>query len=163
MSRITKEIAEQVAKKMTEDKENEIIKINKQLTNTVTDFVLKTIPEEVIEFNEKFKGYIDMRSNVRLIGNGWNYENLSLSKSIPLKKQDFIPNVKQSDILKKLKEEVSDKEKHLQQLRRKIGIALYSLRTYSKVAIEFPEAVPFLPKKQETSLAININDIRAEL
>jgi len=75
MSRITKEIAEQVAKKMTKDKENEIIKINQQLTTTVTDFVLKTIPEEVIEFNEKFKGYIDMRPIVRLIVNGWKCES----------------------------------------------------------------------------------------
>ena len=163
MSRITKEIAASVAVKLVAKKAKLRDETNNALKKELTEMVKKTIPKEVFDFHLKFPNYIDTRSNLQLQGNGWNYEYLNLSESLPLRNNYFIPSKDQAKVLRSLYDEYKEHEKDTSNLRRKIENLLYSLRTYNRVNAEFPEATPFLPSIKETGLSINISDIRNEL
>lgn len=163
MSRITKEIASVVAKKLVAKKAKSRDEAGKKLEQTLTDMVILLIPKEVLEFNKKHPNYIDLTYALNLEGNGWNYQRIRLSEGLPFKCRAFMPSTKEADILMKLFNEFKSREKHVIALESKIENLLYSLRTYNRVNAEFPEATPFLPSIKETGLSINISDIRNEL
>ena len=163
MSRITKQISENVAVKLTEKKDLEIKRLNENLKDKFTEIYLKTIPKEVIDVHAKYPGFIKTRSSVQCTGNGFQWQNLSFSGYIPSTGNTFSPNEKDSKLLLKLLNEIDDKKSELSKLKREIEVLVFGLRTYSRVNIEFPEATPFLPNSASSSLVVNISDLRKKL
>jgi len=163
MSRITKEIAYQVAKKLTEEKQKEIDLLNKSMGELVYSVVLKTIPEEVITCYNKHKTYFDTNSSVRFNGNGFNFQYFNMPKSLPLPDRMISPNDEDSKGILAQFNNIQNKDKELKLLRKEIEVALFNLRTYNQVEKEFPEAFPHLPKPPNTALIVNIKSIREKL
>lgn len=161
--RITREIATQVAKKLTEKKLKEVSELQNDLLKSFTEIVKKTIPAEVIEFHKKHKGYVNERISVQLHGNGWEWQTLSFSEPLPLKERAFVPKPKDSDLLLNKHNAYEEARRSLLSLVEELENVLYNLRTYSKVNLEFPEATPFLPSAKEAGLMVNINDVRKKL
>lgn len=163
MSRITKQISENLAVKLTEKQALKIKNLKANLEDIFTEMYLKTIPIEVIDFHSKFPKYTETRQNIQCTGNGFQWQYLNFNKSIPSISNAFAPNEKDARILLKLLNEIEDKNSELSKLKREIEVLVFGLRTYAKVNSEFPEAAPFLPNSVPSDLMVNISDLRKKL
>jgi hypothetical protein len=167
MSRITKQIAEAVAKALLEQKSNELKELNILLTQQVRSFYIKSIPQGVLDLYAGSPKWFKEVSSIRLTGVGISdmYHYYSIGDSLPNPANIiFNLNDKQAEIVASLDSQISDKKKKINELKANIEVALYNLRTYKNVEKEFPEAFKLLPEiAYNTSLAINIKDIRCKL
>ena len=164
--RITKSIAKDVAIKLVAKKE-EILKSKKETISSILyEMVLKTIPKEVLDTQEKHSHFFTYAKEVSINGNGFDFKYFELKQKIVSKNRYniiFEPTPQQAKVLSKLINEYETEKQSIQSLRNKIEIALFNLRTYNKVSENFPEALTFLPKLQNTSIAVNFSDIRKQL
>lgn len=167
MSRITKEIATQVATQLTTKKREALKELDAKFRSELKRMYVEDTPAEIKELAEKFPQYFEQRTRIGFGGtNGFGYEVYSIDGNViaPVSGAYYTKiSPENSKILKKLDNEIQDKKKELKNLVKELEILLYSLRTYSKVAEQFPEAVPFLPFRTTSALAINIQDIRKKL
>ena len=163
MSRITKQIAENVAIELTKKNALEIKELKADLDSKFTEIYLKTVPKEVLQLFEKYPDYLETRSSMQISGNGFQYQSLSLNKSFPSENHIFLPNEKDAKRLLSLVNEISDKKSEHSKLKQEVSALLFNLKTYNRVNSEFPEASPFLPKSVSTALMVNISDLREKL
>lgn len=70
MSRITKEIASSIARKLVEDKKKIISSLESKFKQRVKEEFLKTLPFEVIEFSNHFPNFVNKGESLELSGNG---------------------------------------------------------------------------------------------
>jgi len=160
---ITKQIASEVAVLLLQEKQKEINSLKKNLDSEFTEIVLKTIPIDVLDFNDKFPDYLDLRSSFQCMGNGFNYKWLNTSKSLPCKNSNFLPNPSEAKKLLSIIGKIGDKKKVYNELLKEIEVTLFSLRTYKRVEESFPEAFILLPNKTTTAVALNISDLRQKI
>lgn len=164
MARITKEIASEVAKKLTSKKTEEIKTLENELETKLEGFILKKIPKEVLDLFKKHPNYFNTTYSFRLSGNGLNYEYLQTKNSIPYTgNNSFLPSIEEAELLLSLNNKINDLKQKKSELFREIENLLYNLRTYSKVNSEFPEATPYLPNLITNKLSVNISDVRDKL
>ena len=167
MTRITKEIATQVAVQLTSKKRELVKELDVKFRSELKRMYVEDTPAEIKELAVKHPDYFQFRTRIGFYGtNGFGYENYLLEGSVVSKNTSAeycnisAENAKK---LKKLDNEIQDKKKELKDLTRELEILLYSFRTYAKVTEQFPEAVPFLPYRTTSALAINIEDVRKKL
>lgn len=167
MSRITKEVASQVATDLTAKKREALVELNKKFRLELKKMFVEDTPNEIKELSIKYPEWFSFVDRIGFYGtNGFGYENYKIEGSVVSKGGSFYYtnlSPENAKTLKKIDNEIQDKKKELADLVKELEILLYSLRTYSKVAEQFPEAVPFLPYKVATALAINIEDLRKKL
>lgn len=164
MSRITKEIASEIATKLTEKKLTEIRRIQSEQEIYLEEIYLGTISKEVKDFFKLKPNYCKNTRQLRVSGNGFNYAYLNTKNNVPcLESQSFEPTAEQGKELINFQNKIENLKIVRNKLKNEIENLLYNLRTYSKVILEFPEAEPFLPKNISNKLMININDIRSQL
>jgi hypothetical protein len=167
MSRITKEIASQVAHQLTAKKREVLKELNTKFRAELKRMYVEDTPNEIKELAEKYPEYFNFRDRIGFFGtNGFGYENYRVEGSVITKSGDnSYANISSENAskLKKIDYEIEDKKKELKDLVTELEILLYSLRTYAKVSEQFPEAIPFLPYKTTSALAINIEDLRKKL
>lgn len=166
MSRITKEIASEVAKILTIRKKEEYEALEAKLSETVKDLYNLTIPDKVKEFQKEFPSFINTRSAVKLMGNGFSYEYISVKDQVITNTSQctcLTPSPEEAGNIQKMKNKIQDLKTEYNTLVLDIETALLTLRTYSKIEKEFPEAFIHLPNRITTALAININSIREKL
>lgn len=167
MSRITKTMAEEISKAMTEKKQQKIQTLREELYTAVRALHDSTIPLEVKEFSKKHPDYIKFSNYISL---GYEFSYLKVSTETPVicdssnSKGVIDPhNLGLKPLIKKL-HTIYDKEKSLSKLQSDIKEALISLRTVAKVRSEFPEAAKHIPEKKiTTALAVNLTDIKNRL
>lgn len=163
MSIITKAIATEVAIKLTSKQWKEIESLESKLEKQFEEVYLKSIPLDVQDAFEKYPGYFNTTKYVQVSGNGFNYQNLQLTKILPKIKGGFRLKEKDAVTLLKKYNEIEDKKSEARKLLQEIEVVLNSLRSYKKINSEFPEATPFLPEKITTQLAVNISDVQSKL
>lgn len=165
MSRITKAIAEDVAKQLVQDKENEIQQLKNNLSHYVTKLHIDRIPDAVMKAFKTNGSYVNNQASIYICGAGFDrWFQVTLEKSLPYNGDHLEVSSEQGDQIKAAKNLIDDKTEEKRKLRQSIEVALFNLRTYNNVEKEFPEAFKFLPKASvNTALAININDIRNQL
>lgn len=166
MSRITKEIAENVATKLVQSKKQVIDCLRKKLENEVKEHVIKEVPLEVMLVFNKNPNFIRVERRVEISGNGWNFQSVYLDKAIPCNnnyKINFIPEAKIANELLLIFNEISDKEKEIKLLKNDLINTIYNLRTYKSVELNFTEAFELLPKIINNSVQLNLSEIRNRL
>jgi hypothetical protein len=167
MSRITKEIATQVATQLTAKKREALKELDVKFRSELKRMYVEDTPIDIIQLEVKFPQYFEKRNRIGFNGtNGFGYEVYSIEGTvIATTNGAYYTKIspENSKILKTLDNEIQDKKKELKDLVTELEILLYSLRTYAKVTEQFPEAVPFLPYRTTSALAINIEDIRKKL
>ena len=162
--RITKQAAENAAKKLVEKKREKIAKLNDEFATTVRNMYMATVPEEVRKLFEEKSPYIDLGSRVVLNSHGFNWEYIAQSEYVPIKRNNGNVLLEMScndgAFLQRRFQKIRKLEKETDNLELSIATAIYSLKTLKNVEAEFPEAVPFLPTSQTTAVAVNIGPIR---
>lgn len=167
MSRITKEIATQVANQLTTKKREALKELDFKFRSELERMYVEDTPSEIKRLEVMFPQYFEKRNCIGFNGtNGFGYKVYSIKGTvIATTSGAYYTKISSGNakILKNLDNEIQDKKKELEDLVNELEIILYSLRTYAKVAEQFPEAVPFLPFKTTSALAINIEDLRKKL
>jgi uncharacterized phage infection (PIP) family protein YhgE len=165
MANVIQAIAQEVAEKLTEKKQQKIEALEKSFENKLKEEYLKTIPQDVLEAANKFPEYFNKTGCLYIHGNGWSHQYISITGSIISKRNRdyFEPNQDIADVLKKDYNNIQKLQSEISELKRDIKATLIGLKTYNRVKTEFPEAFEFLPEKITTALALNINDIRKKL
>lgn len=167
MSRVTKDIAEEVALKMTAPIKIEVDKHKKELADAMLVVMQNRIPQVVKDAFEKHPEYFDTIERVYLQGNGFNGQEVRTSKRFISKSGNYSTTVQLNDaehkIIWDLYRKYEEKEKEYKDLTKSIETTLYQLKTYNAVGKNFVEAVPFLPERISTALMVPIDDIREKL
>ncbi len=163
MSRITKQIAENVTEKLVNKKRNELIQINDKISELATQIVLKNTPKEVLNLFKTRKNYFQSTSSVRFDNNDFKWEWFTLYETLPSDNNHYPISDEESkkmfDLINKRDKAKSD----LRKLKSEIYQALINLKTFKRVESDFPEAFEFLPKNGSTALVVNVESIRKQL
>jgi hypothetical protein len=163
MSIITKTFAAEVAKKLTEKKAKSLATAEANLKALLTEMYVRSLSPEVVKLFDKMPAYFKTRNDLQLSGNGFSYEWVGLSNSMPCISQYFTPDEDQAKILNTAIDERDAKKRELSGLKDELILTLLSLRSYKKIGEFLPEAIPFLPEKITTALAVNLSDLRDRL
>ncbi len=164
MSIITKAIASEVAVKLTAKKQDEIKKLDLKLKEQFEAVYLKSLPKDVVSAFENAPNYFNTSNSVQVSGNGFNWQSLGFTKKMPvLRNCSYQLSDKEATLFLKKYNEIEYKKSKCRDLIYEIENALVSLRSYKKISETFPEAIPFLPEKITTALAVNISDIQDKL
>jgi hypothetical protein len=160
--RITKAIAEQVAKSMTAPEAKIIEELYIELQKSVKKNYIDNLPVDLIKVFEKYPYYFRTTTGVNnyQIGGYVSFykenqdgDTTTLPES---RNHHYIPSDAEIKIFQrkdKLKSQYSKLNTDIQQ-------ALLALVTYKRVSEQFPEAVPHLPKLGRTEIMIDIASLR---
>lgn len=165
MSRITNQLAEEIAKAMVAKKEESLKNLKGEISKKVSDEILRLVPKGIQELYAKFPKYFRTTSSIQLTGNGCNYEWISLDQDIPVQNTNYFnPEPKFAKDIILLINKKDKFKKELEELKLSIENALKQLRTFKNVRESFPEAAEFLPPDGKPMLpALNLDIIRKNL
>lgn len=163
MSRITKLIAEEVSEKLVQKKQTELNNHNQQIKDYVTKVILNHTPKDVLLLSKTEPKYFRMTKQFRFNCNDFKWEYFSTNHSIPSNDEHYNITETESKQIFKLIQKRDKLRKELRNLKDEIYQALINLKTFKRVQEEFPEASSFLPSKTNTSLVVNIDNIRKQL
>lgn len=166
MSRITKEIAANVARQMAEHKLKMYEEADAKMRVMLRILVRSQIPKPVLELYETHHQYFDKTSRVRLHGHGFNCETYTIEEVLPTDhggyhSPDITPET--GKLLWEQYVAIGNAKKEWEQLRDEIEVALLNLKTYKKVQAMLPEAYPYLPQQGTLAIAVNLDGLRSKL
>ena len=164
MSRITKTIAQEVAKQLVLPKRTELEERKIQLRKEVTQIVIQRLPTQVFETFEKHPGYFSTTQRFQFIGEAINFSYLQADQDLPYDSIRIEVGPEIGRYLNEEKEYINKTGKDLEELELNIESTLMGLRTYNKTQQQFPEAFALLPKPGTSeALMINVDMIRNKL
>lgn len=169
MSRITKQIAEDVSKAMTVEKVKEVELLKARFKAAVTRVALKRVPNVVqgLFVETELKPYFNTRNYFALKDQGFHLTGVYADQDIPWHGGSNVLELSQEEgtFLWNFEKEYKTADLKVQELREEIEVTLYhTLRTYKKVQDHFPEAFEHLPKLSGvTALSINLDALRQKI
>jgi hypothetical protein len=163
---MSKELAQKIAEMMSVNKEREKSKLLEQYRKTVTDEYIKQTPTAALELLELHPDWVQTNTEIYFSGHGFgSYERVSaigavIRNSSPYAKLKLTPEIAAKISTAKNKYEKAEKE--WVGLKQEIETALLALKTFNQIQKNLPEAVPFLPKENQ-SIMLNFDDLRNKL
>jgi hypothetical protein len=167
-SRITKALSEEIARKLVEPKKKELEELNEKKRSIAEKRAWEDLPEEVIKLAQSHPEYVQCKNSARVYGPDIvDHVNETFDKPLPVK-DTWAPKIVLNKDESKEYFDLLTKSRNIAQsiyeLKHKIEVAVYNLRTYKRIREEFPEASKYLPNgKKKTGLAIRLDEIRKEL
>lgn len=171
MSRITKQIAEDVSKAMTATHRSNAKQLQSEFKDKVREIAVKRVPQQVMELFENSEGvnpYISTTNSVRLYGHGFDGNWISTQKDFPHKSMctaNIELSKNEGQMLWELETNYKKAKDRVDQLQDEIYNALYcTLKSYKNVEKHFPEAYEHLPRlSTSTALTINLDKLRKKI
>jgi len=165
MSRITKDLAERTALKLTEKKLLAINMVKEELSKLLFDYQYESLPEQIKDCFKAHPDYFNKSSSFRPLGEGLNFSYHNIISELPYSKNaNVVLNKEQANRVSKLIAKKETMSQKYRQLNIEIESTLFALRTYKNVEREFPEAFVLLPElSTNTSVMINVSSIRSQL
>lgn len=164
--RMSKDVAHQIAIKLTEKKQKAVDKLKKEYELFVTNEYWKQTPRSVKLAFKKFPEYFRTDSSVVLNGHGFNWEYVSTTKRVIEKKdgRSFLTLTPElSSECMKLMRAWQKEQEAIKLLKGEIETALFGLRSVTQIQKHLPEAIPYLPKETSMELMINLDDLRTKI
>lgn len=167
MSRITKDIAQEVAEKMVAPVLAQVKVAHKKLKDAMWVVMDNKTPQIIKDAYAKNPEYFDTIERVYVQGNGFNGQEIKTSKRFISPSGNYSTTIQPAEaegkILWDLYVEWEKQNKEYVELKSSIFNTLYSLKTYAQVGKNFVVAVPFLPEKTSTELSVPIDNICEKL
>lgn len=166
MSRLSKQIAGQIAEKMTQQSLKNVGGLKKDFQDAVLEAYESQIPDDVRVCFKKHYEWFYTTSSVKLEGYGFSWEYVSVGKAV-ICNANSNANLKLTskiaEGLKKLQNKWQDaKEKH-DLLLSETEQALLTCGTHARIRENLPEATPFLPPPLSNALVVNFDSLRKNL
>ena len=168
MSRITKQLAEEIAKKVVLKKREEVTIKWKEIGSLVEKEYIKCVYTPIIqEMIEKHIDFLSSSSRLRLRGMGLNNDYIILNHKVIVPSCGSINFDVKPDFAKIISKELSDLtslRETADTLQRNVYNALLELKTFKNVLNELPEIAVYLPAENKTYLpSVNLNNLRQQL
>jgi ribosome-associated translation inhibitor RaiA len=167
MSKISKSLAEQLAKKLAEKKLQCVTNAKNAYVEFVRESYLKQVPKPVFEFFQKHREFAKKTTSICLQGHGFQYETVSFQENVPSNNDSYKAfitlDAKLASQITKLKNKWEKELEEYKKLLKEIESALLSLGGYAAIEKNFPEAAKLLPQRQTLALTVNLSDIRKKI
>ena len=164
-TRITKDVAEGMAKKLIQPKVDEVNRLFSDFYAEVEDLYFTALPKEIKEAYKLHSQYLNLSSRACLNSSGFSYAWVDFSKRLPSPSHNEIEFSGEimGQLLKKYSS-IKAKKEEVYNLSKQIEATIYNLRSYTKIQEVFPEAAVFLPIDRGNVTAVsNIDELRAKL
>ncbi len=172
--KITKEIAQKVAAKMVEKKQEKINALKEKFTDVLDDFLSNHVfKKQLMTELEKNNEYICFSGNIILYGCGFNGFYCHAKNKYPHKKNAYrvvinfhdLNKLTEGSILNNLNNEIEKKQKQLRELITELENTIYNLKSLKNANLHFAVCVPFLLQfeNKNTSIAVNFTSIIEKL
>lgn len=168
MSRISKQLAEQIARALISKKRNAESESKKEFREYCTKVAEERVPKDVMAFFKKHSEYVKTNSTIHISGKGLaRKQEVSLLKALPsISPNCYYEHIDFTDEESDKAKELFDKWQKLKDgnniLEAEIEATLISLRTYANIEKEFPEASRMLPK-QGLTVIVDTASLREKL
>lgn len=162
--KITKQIAAEVANKVTANLRAEYEKICNEIDSRLVTIVKNGVPEEVAQVYRKYPAYILTNSSAAVSGVGVPRRWVYLDDEIPYTDEITLSREQSKEIADMVRK--ADKlNDRIRDTRAKVRATLLALGTAKKVQEQLPELVQFLPEQAVTSTAlmIPVKEVRSDL
>lgn len=166
--RISKDLAEVIAKKLLAKKLSEVDSLINKIKQIAIDSYTESIPIEVINFSSTRKEWLRRCYSLKLVGYGLDYYYVSSNHPLLFSGDaSYIFHAPTKEIAEELVLLIQQKEtlqSHYNKLFENTKAALLNLRTYKNIREQFPEAAEYLPQTDgvtTTALAVNLTDLRS--
>ena len=163
--RMTKDLAQDVARRITEKSSEYVDKCLKDVQSFVTKVYVESVPIEVSGAFKKFPDYFCVTERIKVLGTGFSYDYIDTDEDV-----EVVCNLDNEAVLKlngadsnkyvSLNRKYESAKKKHREFKKEIEVSLYSLRTFSQIEKHIPEAVPFLPKSESLAVAKNFTRLR---
>jgi hypothetical protein len=166
MSRISQDVAGQIATKITQKSRDVVSALRKEYESAVKEAYVSQIPDEVQDTFKRHSEWFSTNNQVKLHGHGFNWEWVSFEGAVIcnhhreclLKMDD-----KLGTALMKYKRAWEKAKADCEELRSEALQALLSLKTYKNIRENMPAAIPFLPPPITNALIVNVDTINKKL
>ena len=166
MSRISQDLASQIATKLTKKSFDAVSELRKEFENVVLGAYQSQIPDEVTACFGKHSDWFSTTSTVKLDGHGFKWEWVSVHEPVLCnsgREALMKMNATLADRLTKSKRKWEKAKEEAEKLKREATTALINLRTYKNIREAIPEAAPFLPPPITNAIAVNVNSLNKKL
>tara|TARA_R110000772_G_C13170340_1_gene426984 strand:- start:50 stop:562 length:513 start_codon:yes stop_codon:yes gene_type:complete len=168
MSRITKQIAEDVTKALLSKRREELKKVKDEYKGIIEHHILSLLPKKVLEVfsDPTTKNFLNTSCNFYISGQGISRTYESISQYLPYVGGNASVELPKgaSTKVEKLMDKAKKMEDNIYSLKNEINASLLALGTFKRVQEQFPEAAEFLPKtSMPTSLVVNISKLRTKI
>jgi len=166
MSRISNDLAGQIAVKLTEKSRIAVKKLHEEYQAIATELYEDQIPNEVKEVFKKHPDWFYTRQSLYFTGQGFNYERVIPTRHIICNNGTDAHLKLTGAIASKLmtaKRKWEKAEKEYKLLKDESKQALLTLKTFNNIRKELPEAAPMLPPPMSNALVVNFNSLKSRL
>lgn len=166
MSRISKELAHQIAIKLTEKSRLASESLNKEYREIATVMYEDQTPKEVKDCFKKHAEWFYTRNYITFDGHGFRWENITTMRSVIANSNSSAKldlNVKTSTQLSSAKRKWEKSVDDYNQLQRETETALLNLGTHARIKENFPLAAPMLPPPMSNALVCNFDSLTKRL
>lgn len=168
MSKITKVIADGIAKKVTANLKEQIDQCEKDMQVAVTDMLAARIPAEILVVCAKHPDYVKQITYVYLNSNGYRHRKVILTKSVPYVEgvYSYINDISNKEVvaLDKIENKKDKLEEKYKRVNAEIRNTLLGLGTYARVKEQLPKIYPLLPVKSgSTALMLVPEQVRSTI
>ena len=166
MSRITKQIAQDVTKSLLSKKRKEYDNVRSEYRGLIENHILSNTPKKILEiFNDSsLKKYLNREQSIYVSGAGIKGTYETLNNEVPAKGGGVELPKELASKVEKLTQKSDKMWKEINQLQNEINASLLALGTFKRIKEQFPEAAEFLPKtSMPTSLVVNVSKLRAKI
>lgn len=164
MSKISNELAKQIAIKLTEKSRIVADKFHVEYRELVTELYEEQTPQEVKAALKKFPDWIYTSGSVKLNGNGFNFEWVSTTRNIVSNGNNLLNlTSKIADKITAAKRKWEKAKKQYECLKDETKQALLALKTTNNIRKEIPIAAPMLPPPMSNALVCNFDSLKRRL
>jgi len=166
MSRISKELAHQIAIKLTEKSRLAYENLQKEYREIVTCMYEDSTPKDVKDCFKKNADWFYTRSSISLNGHGFRWERVSTTRPVIGNSNSdaiFKLTAKNSTVIMNAKRKWEKLMEEHKQLQRETETALLNLGTHARIKENFPLAAPMLPPPMSNALVCNFDSLTKRL
>ena len=166
MSRISQDLAGQIAFKLTEKSRVSTEKLHLAFREAATLLYEEQTPKEIKEAFKKHSAWIQTRSCVVFEGHGFTWTRLSTTRPVIQNtsgEAKLTLNSKSADKLTTASRKWEKAKKDYEDLKSQTKTALLTLKSYSNIKKEIPLAAPMLPPPMSNALVCSFDDLNKKL
>lgn len=166
MSVISKDLARQIATKLTEKSRIAAEKLHVEYRELVTHSYEEQTPTEVKSLFKKFADWFYTRGSIRLNGHGFNYEYISSTRNVICNSNNecnLLLTAKVAEKLVSAKRKWEKAKKVYEELKEESKQALLTLKTFNNIRKEIPAAASMLPPPMSNALVVNFESLKKRL
>lgn len=167
MTRISKTVAEQVAKEVTQPLYNAKAEAKDALIKVAKKMIWSRVPTTVKNTFKKFPAYIETNSGFYMRGVGISKYEIYVSVKEPVPSTDDYVELTNDEakLIRKVYDEYKAFDKKIEDEERKIKNAIIVFGTVKRLQENLPQLIPFIEKHlvTNTAIAINVSDVKKSI